>query len=103
MFVLTNMDTMTEVIMKRKKMTVTERIQWYKDQGITEIAPLFHDPDLSELSPDEVNQHHDELCELTGNKTITNPKVIEAIEAAKRDNVSEFKLPDPDDDILLSP
>ena len=97
MFVLTNMDTMTEVIMKRKKMTVTERIQWYKDQGITEIAPLFHDPDLSELSPDEVNQHHDELCELTGNKTITNPRVIEAIEAAERGEGSKWQLPDPDE------
>ena len=83
--------------MKKEKMTVKERIQWYKDQGITEVAPLFHDPVIGGLSPDEVNQVHDELCELAGNKTITNPKVIEAIEAAERGEASEFKLPDSDE------
>lgn len=81
--------------MKRKKMTIKERIQWYKDQRITEIAPLFHDPIIGELSPDEVNKYHDELCELSGNKTITNPKVIEAIEAAERGECRIFELPNP--------
>ena len=69
--------------MKKEKMTVSERIQYYKDQGLG-ISELFHDPIIGELSPDEVNKHHDELCELSGNKTITNPKVIEAIESAER-------------------
>ena len=81
--------------MKKEKMTVKERIQWYKDQGLG-ISELFHDPVIGDLSPDEVNQVHDELCELTGNKTISNLKVIEAIEAAERGEASEFKLLDPD-------
>lgn len=80
---------------RSKKMSVKDRIQWYKDQGITEVAPLFHDPIIGELSPDEVNEHHDALCEISGNKTITNPDVIAAIEAAERGEVSEFKLPKP--------
>lgn len=80
--------------MKKEKMTVKERIQYYKDQG-RGISELFHDPVIEDLSPDEVNQYHDELCEISGNKTITNQKVIEAIEAAERGEVSEFKLKDP--------
>ena len=79
-----------------KKMTVEERIQYYKDKGLG-ISELFHDPVICELSPDEINKYHDALCELTGNKTITNPKVIEAIKAAQRGEVSEFELPDPDE------
>ena len=81
--------------MKRKKMTVKERIQWYKDQGLG-ISELLHDPDISKLSPDEVNQVHDDLCELAGNKTITNPKIIEAIEAVGRGEVSNSNLPKPE-------
>lgn len=63
-------------------MTVKERIQYYKDRGLG-ISELFHDPVIGELSPDEVNQYHDELCELSGNETITNTKIIRAIEAAE--------------------
>jgi len=81
-------------------MNVKERIQWYKDQGITDIAPLFHDPVIANLSPDEVNQVHNELCELTGNKKISNPKVIEAIAAAERGEVSEFTLSAPKEVII---
>jgi hypothetical protein len=80
-------------------MNVKERIQFYKDQGFTEPSELLHQV-LDGLCPDEVNKYHDELCELTGNKTITNPKVIEAIEAAERGETTEFTLPNPDEMII---
>ena len=80
-----------------KKKSVVDRIKYYKSQGLT-VADLFQDPIINGMEPDEINKYHDDICDLAGNKIITNPVVLKAIEAAERGEGEEWVLPDPKDD-----
>lgn len=50
---------------------------------------------ITKKSPNEVNALHDVLCILTDAPRITNPEIIEAIEAAERGEGETWTLPEP--------
>jgi len=50
---------------------------------------------ITKKSPDEVNALHDVLCILTDAPRLTNPDIIEAIEAAENGQGEKWVLPEP--------
>jgi len=50
---------------------------------------------ITQKTPDEVNALHDVLCILTDAPKITNPDIVQAIEAAERGEGETWTLPEP--------